>query len=797
MKFFTKKGSKKSNAVEDDDDTDLPPNETPQQPLAAAAASATAATAQGSTSPTKPSTSRSPSKKATAAAAQRPESPSSREAKSSLPRPSRSFARHSTDPISRKKKIDPDTHPLNLPPEQRKRLSAQTLSAAMNDRNSMDVDKEPVNSATARAPTPPQYQQQQASPTKPQPPAHQKPSAPSHSNSFTVPVTNGQDASKNGVAPEQVPTPPPHRSQPSSPVQTPAEEAENHKNEGNKYFKLKDYGRAIECYTKAVNLQPNSATYLGNRAAAYMSANKFVEALEDCKRAAEIEPNTKILLRLARILTNLGRPEEAIETYNRIKPPPSAKDMAQAKEMLQYIRAAQSAMDNGTAGTMISHPLDLAERMLGYGVAKPRNWQLMRGEAFLRMGDANSLGEAQAIGGLLMRNDPQDPQALVLRGRSFYAQGDNEKALQHFRKAISSDPDCKEAVKWLRIARDLERLKEEGNNEYKAGRYQNAVEKYSAALQVDPTNRLTNAKIYANRALCRIRLKQYDEAVADCDKAYSLDSTYLKALKTKASALSSAGKWEDVIRTWNEVKEKDPADRTIDREIRKAELELKKAQRKDYYKILGVDKSADENQIKKAYRKLAIVHHPDKNPGDEQAEARFKDISEAYETLSDPQKRARYDNGDDLMDMSDMFGGGGMGGGIDPEIIFNMMGQGGFGGGGGGFPGGGFSFNSGGPRARGQGYNQGFHYPDADGFHETRRRERSHADGNDVKAAWRGEAAQARNQWVEQLRRFWLLLAAAVVLLPPYLLGTLTVGAGVVYACILTMRSVRRVASGG
>lgn len=65
-----------------------------------------------------------------------------------------------------------------------------------------------------------------------------------------MPVANGQDASTNGVADEQVPTPPPHRSQPSSPVQTAAEEAENHKNEGNKFFKLKDYGRAVECYTK-------------------------------------------------------------------------------------------------------------------------------------------------------------------------------------------------------------------------------------------------------------------------------------------------------------------------------------------------------------------------------------------------------------------------------------------------------------------------------------------------------------------------------------------------------------------
>src|ERR671929_2096885 len=64
---------------------------------------------------------------------------------------------------------------------------------------------------------------------------------------------------------------------------------------------------------------------------------------------------------------------------------------------------------------------------------------------------------------------------------------------------------------------------------------------------------------------------------------------------------------------------------------------------KDYYKILGVSRNASEKDIKSAYRKLARKYHPDVNPGDRQAEDKFKEIGEAYEVLSDPEKRKRYD----------------------------------------------------------------------------------------------------------------------------------------------------------
>ena len=116
--------------------------------------------------------------------------------------------------------------------------------------------------------------------------------------------------------------------------------------------------------------------------------------------------------------------------------------------------------------------------------------------------------------------------------------------------------------------------------------------------------------------------------------------------------------------------------------------------KRDYYEVLGLQKGASEDEIKKAYRKMALKYHPDRNPGDKEAEEKFKEAAEAYDVLSDPKKRQQYDQFGHAGPQAQGFPGGGFGGfggfgggGFSMEDIFEQFGDifGGHYGGGGGF----------------------------------------------------------------------------------------------------------------
>merc|ERR1719410_1593296 len=277
--------------------------------------------------------------------------------------------------------------------------------------------------------------------------------------------------------------------------------------------------------------------------------------------------------------------------------------------------------------------------------------------------------------------------AMYVRGLCLYYEDFVDKAFTHFQQVLRLAPDHQRAKATYKRAKSLKQMKEDGNAAFKASNWSQAHELYSQALEIDPCNKATNAKLYFNRATVAAKLKKFAESVSDCDEALKLDEGYLKALVRRGRSYMELEKYDEAVRDFEQINKMERGNQEYRQLLSNAKLELKKSKRKDYYKILGVDRSANDEEIKKAYRKRALVHHPDRHSGaseeeKKEHERKFKEIGEAYGVLSDSKKRSRYDHGHDLDDLEG-HGHGGYGGDIDPTQIFQAF----FGGGAGGMPG--------------------------------------------------------------------------------------------------------------
>lgn len=446
--------------------------------------------------------------------------------------------------------------------------------------------------------------------------------------------------------------------------------------QGNALFKQKDYVGAISKYTEALNSDEQNPALYGNRCAALMALSRYEEALKDAQKAYNLDAsNVKHIVRLAKVSGLFGDPGTAMALFGQasnISPNAvSSSDTLPFQEMQRNLSQAQQL--SGKAGL---YSLDAAKRHLGKGVNVPYSWRLIEAK-LLHSSGRNA--EAEGLTVNLLR-EKQTPEALVLRAQLLLTNGGEiETAVAHFRQALQLDPDNKTAKASFKAVRAIEKAKLEGNDHFKARNYYEAVTKYTNAIDLCNSIHLegpTLSKLFSNRASTYSLLGEHIKALDDCDSSLEYDTAFIKPMKLRARTLLKLEKYEESVQAFKTAIEANPQDRNLRQEFREAELEFKKSQRKDLYKLLEVDKTASSSEIKKSYKKLALRYHPDKNSGDEAAAEKFKEITEAYETLSNDQKRQRYDSGVDLQDDCNGFRGSGFGqsGGVDPSVLFQMFG---------------------------------------------------------------------------------------------------------------------------
>lgn len=294
--------------------------------------------------------------------------------------------------------------------------------------------------------------------------------------------------------------------------------------------------------------------------------------------------------------------------------------------------------------------------------------------------------------GFILKEDENNLEALLLRGRGYYYLADHDVALRHFQKGLRLDPEHSELKKAYFGLKNLLKKSKSAEDNVKKGKLRLAVEDFKAALALDPNHLAHNVHLHLGLCEVLVKLGRGKDAITSCNEALNIDGELIDALVQRGEAKLLTEDWEGAVEDLKSAAQKSPQDMNIREAFMRAEKALKMSKRKDWYKILGVSRMASISDIKRAYKKLALQWHPDKNVENrEEAEAKFREIAAAYEVLSNEEKRTRYDRGEDIEDMGGGGGGGGGGfnfGGGGQQFTFSF--EGGFPGGfGGGFPGGG------------------------------------------------------------------------------------------------------------
>ncbi|KAL6447496.1 hypothetical protein ACFW04_000011 [Cataglyphis niger] len=406
--------------------------------------------------------------------------------------------------------------------------------------------------------------------------------------------------------------------------------AESKKEVANQYYSQKQYKKALIGYNEVIAMCPNVSRYYGNRAACYMMLGQYRDALTDAKKCIELEPTfSKAYIRMIKCCLILGDIVEA-ETI--------------LKKLLEFDPNNES--------------IAAEQRDLAYV------------QKFLK--DADASYNAKDYRKDILHIDKQNADAIYIRGMCLYFQDDVDRAFTHFQQVLRLAPDHAKALEIYKRAKCLKKKKEEGNAAFKREQYQEAYNLYNEALTIDPHNIMTNAKLHFNKATVAAKLGRLSESITECSEALKLNENYLKALLKRATIYMDLEEYEEAVRDLEKACKMDKNNRETKRLLAKAKLLLRKSKRKDYYKILGIDKNASTEDIKKAYRKRALDHHPDRHANASEGEKReqekkFKEVGEAYGILSDPKKRSRYDRGHDLDDNESSFQD------MDPNAMFHFF----------------------------------------------------------------------------------------------------------------------------
>ncbi|KAJ5288469.1 hypothetical protein N7478_001499 [Penicillium angulare] len=425
---------------------------------------------------------------------------------------------------------------------------------------------------------------------------------------------------------------------------------------------------ALMYFHEAILRDPANYITIFQRGAAYLSIGKNSQASEDFNRVLELKPGFEgALVQRSRLQARSAHWKEALQDLERAGKQ-SSPDYKELEEARDAAGLAFTAEKKGDWETCVSHA--------GVAILKANtDLALRQTRAHCRFERGEVEEGVSDLAHILQISPALVEPHLQMSAMLFYALGDSDRGLAQIRRCLHADPDSKPCNRLYRREKQLSKSLGKLNAALEAHKWSNAVKllvssgedtgliediktDVAEAREAGHIHRAASDNLYVFlvEKTCEAyrEMKLFKKAGPYCSESLQLVPFSLHGLLYQAQSALDEDHFEEAIRTLNTAKEHHPHSQEIQSLIQKAQALLKRSKQKDYYKVLGVSRDADERTIKRAYRQLIKIHHPDKSASQgvskEEAEKKTASINEAYEVLSDSELRTRYDNGDDPND---------------------------------------------------------------------------------------------------------------------------------------------------
>lgn len=386
---------------------------------------------------------------------------------------------------------------------------------------------------------------------------------------------------------------------------------------GDEAMSLRKFDEALDMYTKATEKDPENGSNYHRLFKVHNRMKQWAKALSDIEHALELEAdNVDWRIQKAKLLKSLGQCDRAVAELAQVQvdnggdassAAPNTKEdlpalLQEASECDQTIAFAQKALleeDYPTA----AHYFQVAMRF----VEQASDLLLQKASALLQTGDYYGVISDT---GKILKQFPQHLEAYRLRGMAYFWLGDHDVAIQHFREALKSDPEHKGCKDGHKLVKKIEKKKKKADEAFAAGKYEDAIKLYAEAMAIEPEHvnfsRPTRLLIIQSYS----KLNQHDRAIQEAQTLLEEIET-LEAHWALGDALTAAEKFEEAVRAFQAGVESLPEGETeqkkeAQRKVQAAQVALKQSKEKNYYKILGVSRTASAKEIKSAYRKLAL-----------------------------------------------------------------------------------------------------------------------------------------------------------------------------------------------